>query len=570
MVSLPKLKKHNPLNNPHPDDTLKDVVFDCGWGRLIFANTFKSANKVAKVLCEEEPGKRDIAIYINEPHVVLSMAPQELFLDPSHHFRLLKEDYQSSAERTHGLWLRKVDPVRDTYRINEIYQSRDMVPVSSSFLRKVENSDEIILFVAEDNRSERVLGVITCVDHQKIHLDPHKGVSLWSLSVDPQAPQPGIGEILVRHSVEHFFDLGREYIDLSVLHDNEQAIKLYEKLGFHKLPLFFLKHKSAINEELYTGPIPENRLNPYSMIIINEARRRGIAVEILDDKSNLFSLSFGGRTIHCHESLTELTSSIAFQICSDKALTHRILKRKGLRVPAQTTAADSQKNAAFLERFGRIVVKPAQGEQGAGICVDLSDPAELQEAVLRARNVCETVLLEEYIEGEDLRVIVIKNEVVAAAIRRPAKVIGNGRLSIRELIEKQSRRRQSATGGESRIPLDAETRRCVETAGYDMDSVLESGIALNVRKTANLHTGGTIHDVTDRLHPTLVKVCLEAAQAINIPLVGLDLMIGDVEKSEYCIIEANERPGLANHEPHPTAERFIDLLFPQTEIQSKI
>jgi D-alanine-D-alanine ligase-like ATP-grasp enzyme len=85
-----------------------------------------------------------------------------------------------------------------------------------------------------------------------------------------------------------------------------------------------------------------------------------------------------------------------------------------------------------------------------------------------------------------------------------------------------------------------------------------------VRKTANLHTGGTIHDVTAKLHPTLRQAAIDAAAALEIPVTGLDLIVSEPEGEEYVIIEANERPGLANHEPQPTAERFIDLLFPNT------
>ena len=88
-----------------------------------------------------------------------------------------------------------------------------------------------------------------------------------------------------------------------------------------------------------------------------------------------------------------------------------------------------------------------------------------------------------------------------------------------------------------------------------------------VRKAANLHTGGTIHDVTERLNSDLKDACEKAARTLDIPVVGLDLMVPDVEKSDYAIIEANERPGLANHEPQPTAERFIDLLFPATAVR---
>ena len=85
-----------------------------------------------------------------------------------------------------------------------------------------------------------------------------------------------------------------------------------------------------------------------------------------------------------------------------------------------------------------------------------------------------------------------------------------------------------------------------------------------MRTTANLHTGGTLHDVTGKLHPTLRQAAVEAAAAIDIPVTGLDFIVPDPKGEDYVIIEANERPGLANHEPQPTAERFIDLLFPST------
>ncbi len=85
---------------------------------------------------------------------------------------------------------------------------------------------------------------------------------------------------------------------------------------------------------------------------------------------------------------------------------------------------------------------------------------------------------------------------------------------------------------------------------------------LQVRKTANLHTGGTIHDVTGETHPALIDAAIAAAHAIEIPVTGIDLMVQKPAGPDYVFIEANERPGLANHEPQPTAERFVDLLFP--------
>ncbi len=100
--------------------------------------------------------------------------------------------------------------------------------------------------------------------------------------------------------------------------------------------------------------------------------------------------------------------------------------------------------------------------------------------------------------------------------------------------------------------------------GFELDDVPPVGSEIAVRATANLHTGGTIHDVTADLHPRLAQVAEQAARALGIPVTGLDLMVPDPGGEDYVIIEANERPGLANHEPQPTAERFVDFLFPQT------
>src|SRR5690606_8049474 len=124
---------------------------------------------------------------------------------------------------------------------------------------------------------------------------------------------------------------------------------------------------------------------------------------------------------------------------------------------------------------------------GEGVAVDLATTAELDAALESAAAVCRDVVLEEYVEGEDLRVVVIDFEVVAAAIRRPASVQGTGGHTVAVLMEKQSRRRAAATGGESRIPVDGETRRCLARRGLGLDDVLPAGAEVRVRETANLH-----------------------------------------------------------------------------------
>jgi len=564
-LNAPSLRSWGePPTGPDTAQIGKDVVLECGWGRLIFAHTFKDQRKIAVILRGEAPGRRDIALYLRDPHVVLAFAPQELFLDPSHTYRLWLSQYRSLPDPPRGFTIRRVNSHGDSEGINHIYQRRHMVPIDPEFVWKQRGSRALTYLVAVDDQSGEIIGTATGVDHYEAFADQENGSSLWCLAVDPQTSHPGVGLALVNHLAGHYLARGRAFMDLSVLHDNEEAIALYTKMGFRRVPVFCLKRKNALNEPLFMGPAAAAKLNPYARIIVDEARRRGIAVEVLDAARGYFALEFGGRRVVCRESLTELTSAIAMSLCDDKSLTRRWLMRDGLEVPRQRAAGEAAENAAFLEKMEGVVVKPARGEQGRGISVTPATPEALERAVQKARSECDTVLLEQFRPGQDLRIIVIGFEMVAAAVRRPPEVTGTGRHTVRQLIEKQSRRRAAATGGESRIPLDEETERCVSQAGYGLDSKLPANQALQVRKTANLHTGGTIHDVTERLHPALREAAERAARALDIPVVGLDFIVPDVDGPEYVIIEANERPGLANHEPQPTAGRFIDLLFPQT------
>lgn len=563
------LEKHPSLRSwGEPADLPKENVFiECGWGRLIFGHTFRDNEDIVKLMSTEEQGSRDLAFYLRDPQVIIARAPQDLFIDPSYTFRLFLDDFEDSGERG-AFSIRLIDAERDLEGINRIYQSRNMITIDANFLRQTYNGDAIKYWVAVDSASQEIIAVCMGIDHKQVFDDPENGTSIWSLAVHPQSQHPGIGIALVRHVAGFYQKKKRQFLDLSVLYTNEQAIALYQKLGFVQIPVFSIKNKNAINETLFLGPATESKLNPYSVIIINEARRRGLRVDVLDETDNYFRLSSGGRSIVCRESLSELSSAVAMSRCTDKKTTIRLFKEAGLNVPDHQLASSPAKNHEFLAKHKRIVVKPAVGEQGAGITVDIKTKSELESALEHAGRVYSDILLEEMVEGQDLRIIVINNEVVAAAVRKPPSVVGTGYHTILDLVKKQSRRRQQATQGESKIPIDHELHRTIRLAGYTIDDILPRGIEIQVRKAANLHVGGTIHDVTAILHPALAEAAKQAALVLNIPVVGLDFIVHQPDASEYVIIEANERPGLANHEPQPVAERFIDFLFPESAGQN--
>lgn len=550
------------------DAMAKDVELELGWGRLIFGQTFADPHQLVEALRREGPGRRDICIYARESHVVVAEAPTELFIDPSHTYRLRFTDKKmDSPTAPLGVTVRTLNDPIDADAMNRVYVRCGMVPAGVDVIwDNHQNVPAVKYLLAVRDEDGAVVGTVTGVDHELLFSDPEEGSSLWTLAVDPAAGLPGIGAALTRALAEHFRTAGRAYMDLSVAHDNAAAIGLYEKLGFRRVPVLAIKRKNAINEPLFSPP-PEtvDDLNPYARIIADEALRRGIWVEVLDAETGEMRLTHGGRSVITRESLSEYTSAVAMCRCDDKRLTRRLVSEAGIIVPRARLATFDESDFAFLKEVGEVVVKPTRGEQGKGITVGVvpdNGPDDLSAALARARKQYPDVLIEQRVTGDDLRLVVIDGRVVAAALRMPAEIIGTGEHSVRDLIAAESRRRSAATGGESRIPLDDLTESTVAEAGWGLEDVLPQGTRLRVRRTANLHQGGTIHDVTAQVNAELCRVAVTAAEAIGIPVTGIDLLVPDVTGTDYAFIEANERPGLANHEPQPTAAAFIDFLFP--------
>jgi GNAT-family acetyltransferase (TIGR03103 family) len=302
----------------------------------------------------------------------------------------------------------------------------------------------------------------------------------------------------------------------------------------------------------------------YAQAIADQALGRGISVEVLDAGIGELALSCDGRRVTTIQSLSELTSAVAYRRCGDKLHSRRVLERAGLRVPAGRVASFDDEDEAFLDDWKEIVVKPARGERGDGVTPGVVDRDGLARALKTARAVFPAVLLEQRCDGEDLRVVVIDGQVEGASVRRPPTVTGDGERTLRQLIEHLSRERADASEGVAGIPLDDVTLQVVQDAGYDFDGVLSDGTELTVRDTANVHTGGTADDVTDDLHHDLVEVAVAAAGVMGCPVAGVDLMVPAVDGPDYVVIEVNEQPGLASYGSQHTVERFVDPLFPDS------
>ncbi|HEX2074888.1 MAG TPA: GNAT family N-acetyltransferase, partial [Geodermatophilus sp.] len=260
-----------------------DVVLDMGWGRLVFGQTFSDLRGIVDALRAEETGRRDICIYPRDPHVLVGLAPDELFIDPSYTFRLDLHRYRPRHELIRDVFVRTVTSEAEMERINDIYALNGMVTGDPAVMWANHRTRTFTYLVAEDRRTGAIVGTVTGVDHVLAFGDPEGGASLWCLAVHAQDAPPGAGEALVRVLAERYVGRGRAYLDLSVLHDNTGAIALYDKLGFVRAPAVCVKRKNPINTPLFVARPPGlEELNPYARIIAEEAMRRGIRVEVTD------------------------------------------------------------------------------------------------------------------------------------------------------------------------------------------------------------------------------------------------------------------------------------------------
>ena len=551
---------------PHMVDAMaNDVELELGWGRLIFGQTFADADKLAEVLRGETYGRRDICIYARESHVLVAKAPAELFIDPSHTYRLRFTEDDEPTPPPSGFTVRPLGGPDDADTINRVYVRCGMVPAPVDVIwDNQQHNDAVTYLVAVRDDDGSVVGAVTGVDHKRLFSDPEDGSSLWTLAVDPTSSLPGVGAALTRALADDFRERGRAYMDLSVAYDNAAAIALYEKLGFQRVPVLAVKRKNAINEPLFTHP-PEtvDDLNPYARIIADEALRRGIWVEVLDAEAGEMRLSHGGRSVVTRESLSEYTSAVAMSRCDDKRLTRRLVAEAGIVVPKGRLATFDEADHAFVAEVGDVVVKPTRGEQGKGITVGVDGREELEAALARAREQHPEVLIEQRAPGDDLRLVVIDGKVVAAALRIPAEVVGTGHHSVRELIEAQSRRRSAATGGESRIPIDEVTEGTVKEAGWSFDDVLPEGRAA-ARPPDCQPASGRHHSRRHRRgEPEALPTSRWRRRSDRHPgHRNRPFGAGCSPPTSTCSSRPTSVPGLANHEPQPTAAAFVDYLFP--------
>jgi cyanophycin synthetase len=172
-------------------------------------------------------------------------------------------------------------------------------------------------------------------------------------------------------------------------------------------------------------------LGPSTRAIVDAARKRGIPTLRLTGNASLFQLGWGARQQRIQATITGKTSQIAVGIASDKDLTKSLLNEAGLPVPQGQVVTTLEQARAAQQAYGCVAIKPLCGNQGRGVTTGVSGSQALEKAFLHARQYGHQVIVEEHIEGNDYRVLVIGQAMVAASRRVPPEVVGDGHSTVR-------------------------------------------------------------------------------------------------------------------------------------------
>jgi len=326
------------------------------------------------------------------------------------------------------------------------------------------------------------------------------------------------------------------------------------------------------------------RLGPSTGSIVEEAASRGIPWIRLN-KYSLCQLGYGANQKRIQATVTSETSSIGVELACDKEDTKFLLEQAEVQTPRGTIIRQDIGLEEACKYVGfPLVIKPVDGNHGRGITVNINSYADALVAFQSAKESSKSgaIIVEKHVVGDDYRLLVINNVLVAAAKRTPANVVGNGISTVQELIDEVNQDPRRGYGHENvltQITVNDLTLEIIKNAGYSLDAVLEEGQCLLLKDTANLSTGGTAEDVTDMVHPSNIFMAERISKIIDLDICGIDVMTTDIskplEETGGAVLEVNAGPGFRMHLaptsglPRNVASHVIDKLFPHG-VDSKI
>lgn len=317
------------------------------------------------------------------------------------------------------------------------------------------------------------------------------------------------------------------------------------------------------------------RLGPSTGSIVDEAISRDIPWIRLN-KGSLVQLGYGKNQVRFRATMTERTSSIAVDIAGNKDETKRLLEDAAIPVAKGVTVSSLDDVHEAIKKVGfPLVFKPLDGNHGRGATINVKTEEAAIAAFHYAKEHSRRIIVERFITGHDFRVLVIDHKMVAAALRVPAHVKGDGKQTIQQLIDQENADPRRGYGHENvltEINVDRDTLDLLEKRGYTLETVAPKDEIVYLKSTANLSTGGTSIDVTDQVHPQNVFICERISRIIGLDICGIDIMAQNLTEplteNGGVVLEVNAAPGFRMHLapseglPRNVAAPVIDMLYP--------
>jgi len=376
-----------------------------------------------------------------------------------------------------------------------------------------------------------------------------------------------------------YYNMVFQYKDAAV---GRRASKLSLQLIFSLLPEKLQTDQApgedwdfAEERDQFIRYAQRREFGPSTASLVRAAEERNIPWLRLNQYS-LVQFGQGRYQQRIQATTTGRTSNIAVELAGDKEETNGILRDLGLPVPKQELVRTKRDAVRAAERIGYpVVLKPLSGNHGRGVSINLRTADEVETGFAKASEHGRTIIVESYIDGFDHRLLVVNGELVAAAKRVPGHVVGDGKHTIKELVDIVNEDPRRGVGHEkvlTRLEFDHQAERLLAKLGYDHDTVPEKGEVVYLRSTANLSTGGTAIDVTDVIHPDNREMAIRSINAIDLDIGGVDFLTKDITESYReaggGICEVNAGPGFRMHvapsdgTPRDVAGPVIDMLFP--------
>jgi cyanophycin synthetase len=317
------------------------------------------------------------------------------------------------------------------------------------------------------------------------------------------------------------------------------------------------------------------RFGPSTASIVDEAVARDIPFIRLNGES-MVQLGYGKNQVRFRATMTDRTSSIAVDLASNKDETKRMLEAAAIPVAKGMCILRESEVAEAIDKIGfPLVFKPLDGNHGKGASINVRTAEAALLAFEHAKKYSRKIIVEKFISGSDFRVLIINNRFIAAALRKPAHVIGDGKQNIQQLIDNENKDPRRGYGHENvltEISVDKETMDQLEKNKYTLETVLKKGELCYLKGTANLSTGGTSTDVTDIVHPHNIFICERISRIIGLDICGIDIMATNLneplELTGGVVLEVNAAPGFRMHLapaiglPRNVAAPVIDMLYP--------